>query len=139
MKKLILIGLFVASILTSCEKDDVALPRLQPKEVIKTAYFSGYASPTAILTHHKITGQKVTCGFNIKIELRKGDRLTFVDNGNDIYHPAFTMYNPDGTIFYQRPEEIEHGYTYGVIMVDAVIVRESNKNLPDVNISYTYN
>lgn len=138
MKKIIIIFLMALATLTSCEKNEVPPPPAKV-EVKHTAYFSGYANPTAELYLYKKNGSaKTKCAFNIPIEVVKGDRLIFFDKGTDIMiNPQFTLYNYYGPgQNYVKPAEWEEGFTYGVIIVDGIIVAESVKNLPDVDLSY---
>jgi hypothetical protein len=127
MKKLMTI-LAIASttiLFTSCSKEDDGIITNYKK-----AAFGGMISSNGSLT---INGNPAV--LNQVYDVKKGDVLKFIDNGNDIYHQGFTWYSTTGSPNIVNPGTIEQGLTYGEIIIETGSVANSYGQ-DDVNLTY---
>jgi hypothetical protein len=138
MKKIMTICLMALLSLTACEKQET--PVKKEKVIIyKTVYFTGTPSVKAVLSVNGVsTIDGVKFGLNQPIKVKKGDRLSFVDQGVDFQtEPEFILYNYYGPgQNYVKPAVWEQGFTYGAIVVDNLIMKTS-QGQDDVNLYYT--
>lgn len=127
MKKITTLVAITLLALTSCTKEESPMTPLIPHK----AAFGGSLSPNGKLT---INGKKAD--LNTIYDVKVGDVLKFTDLGVDIIHPDQWMYPSNGdSPFLAWQGYTEHGFTYGVIIVDAWTVKTSSG--PDVNLTYT--
>jgi hypothetical protein len=127
MKKITTLVAITLLALTSCSKEETTITPSVPHK----AAFGGTISPNGKVT---INGKE--CKLNEIYDVKVGDVLKFTDPGIDIVHPDEWMYPSNGNPPYLAWQGYtEHGFTYGVIIVDAWTVKTSTP--PDVNLTYT--
>lgn len=126
MKKITTLVAITLLALTSCTKEELVTPITSHK-----AAFGGTLSPNGKVT---INGKE--CKLNEIYDVKVGDVLKFYDPGVDIVYPDQWMYPSNGNPPHMTQQGYtEHGFTYGVIIVDAWTVKTSSG--PDVNLIYT--
>jgi len=111
--------------ISTCSKDEDKIVSY------KKAAFGGMLSSKG-----KVTINGITKELNTVYNVKKGDILKFIDTGDDIVTPGWTLYSTTGGPNIVHPSTVEQAATYGEIIIESGSVANS-WGQDDVNLTYT--